>query len=320
VSALPEAMRKDFLAQLPVKEGDTISAVTGAELFAKVGGQDPRVGITAHQGVGEVEVKYFLRTNDLNAAPMPLAPMELLQIARIEAPGFDESARQRFLQTLGISIGQTMTFEEFDRKLKLARELEKGVSVAITPMANGQNSKLQQIALRIIPPPQSGRATINRIDASVLPEPLRQQVLDRFGFRVGDMVSNEQIAQKMPALHDIDRHVESVMIYTNAGSPAVEIRFYLKAESTGVSSVRATVKPIYTVPPVYPPLALQARIQGTVRFTMTVGPDGTPQRMQLVSGHPLLIPAATDAAKQYRFPPSSEEVQTAVDVTFTLNH
>ena len=320
VSALPEAMRKDFLAQLPVKEGDTINAITGLELFAKVGGQDPRIGMSAHQGVGEVEVKYFLRTSDPSAGPTSLGPLELFQIARIEAPGFDELSRQRFLETLGISLGQTMTFEEFERKLKLGRELEKGVSVITTGMANPQNNQLRQIALRIIPPPQTAPATINRIDASALPDPLRQQVLDNFGFREGDIVSNDQIAQRMPALRDIDRHVESVMTYTNAGSPAVEIRFYLKPDSTGVSSaVRATIKPIYTVPPVYPPLALKARIQGTVRFTMIVGPDGTPQRIQLVSGHPLLVPAATEAAKQYRFPPSSEEVQTAVDVTFTLN-
>ena len=44
--------------------------------------------------------------------------------------------------------------------------------------------------------------------------------------------------------------------------------------------------------PVYPPLAKQARIQGTVRFTAVIGKDGTIQNLQLVSGHPLLVPAA----------------------------
>jgi protein TonB len=42
----------------------------------------------------------------------------------------------------------------------------------------------------------------------------------------------------------------------------------------------------------YPPLAKQARIQGTVRFTAIIGKDGTIQNLQLVSGHPLLVEAA----------------------------
>ena len=43
--------------------------------------------------------------------------------------------------------------------------------------------------------------------------------------------------------------------------------------------------------PVYPPLAKQARIQGTVRFTAIIGRDGTIQNLQVVSGHPLLVPS-----------------------------
>src|SRR5258706_2282485 len=50
--------------------------------------------------------------------------------------------------------------------------------------------------------------------------------------------------------------------------------------------------------PVYPPLAKQARIQGTVRFTAIIGKDGTIQNLQLISGHPLLVPSATEAVKQ----------------------
>src|SRR5437660_5669895 len=44
---------------------------------------------------------------------------------------------------------------------------------------------------------------------------------------------------------------------------------------------------IRKITPVYPPLAKQARILGTVRFTAVTGEDGTLQNLQLVSGHPL---------------------------------
>jgi len=74
---------------------------------------------------------------------------------------------------------------------------------------------------------------------------------------------------------------------------------------------------------VYPPLARQARIQGTVRFSAIIGKDGTIQNLQLVSGHPLLVQSATDAVKQWVYQPTQlngepVEVITQIDVNFTL--
>ena len=76
--------------------------------------------------------------------------------------------------------------------------------------------------------------------------------------------------------------------------------------------------------PVYPPLARQARIQGTVRFNAIIGRDGTIQNLQLVSGHPLLVPSAQDAVKQWVYQPTllngePVEVITIIDVNFTLS-
>jgi periplasmic protein TonB len=76
--------------------------------------------------------------------------------------------------------------------------------------------------------------------------------------------------------------------------------------------------------PVYPPLAKQARIQGTVRFNAIIGKDGTIQNLQLVSGHPLLVQSATDAVKQWVYQPTllngePVEVVTQIDVNFTLS-
>jgi len=78
------------------------------------------------------------------------------------------------------------------------------------------------------------------------------------------------------------------------------------------------------VTPVYPPLAKQARVQGTVRFTAIIGRDGAIQNLQLVNGHPLLVPAATEAVKQWVYRPTMlngepVEVITQIDVNFTLS-
>lgn len=76
--------------------------------------------------------------------------------------------------------------------------------------------------------------------------------------------------------------------------------------------------------PMYPPLAKQARISGTVKFTAVIGKDGSIQNLQLVSGHPLLVQAAQDAVKQWVYQPTTlngeaVEVITQIDVNFTLS-
>jgi TonB family protein len=81
---------------------------------------------------------------------------------------------------------------------------------------------------------------------------------------------------------------------------------------------------IHKIDPVYPPLAYQARIQGTVRFTAIIGRDGRIENLQLVSGHPLLVQAAREAVSQWEYRPtllngSPVEVVTQVDVNFTLS-
>jgi TonB family protein len=59
-------------------------------------------------------------------------------------------------------------------------------------------------------------------------------------------------------------------------------------------------------PPRYPPLALQARIQGAVELQLTVDPaTGTIAAITTHSGHPLLVPSAAAAAAQWRFQPNS---------------
>jgi periplasmic protein TonB len=81
---------------------------------------------------------------------------------------------------------------------------------------------------------------------------------------------------------------------------------------------------IRKVNPTYPPLARQARIQGTVILRAVISKDGSIENLQLVSGHPMLAPAAIEAVKQWRYRPyllngEPVEVDTEVQVNFTLS-
>jgi protein TonB len=76
--------------------------------------------------------------------------------------------------------------------------------------------------------------------------------------------------------------------------------------------------------PSYPPLAKQARIQGVVRLNAVIGKDGTIQDLKAASGHPLLVPAALEAVRQWLYKPTllngePVEVVTVIDVNFTLS-
>ncbi len=80
---------------------------------------------------------------------------------------------------------------------------------------------------------------------------------------------------------------------------------------------------INKVQPVYPQIAKNARIQGQVILQAVISKTGVVENLRAVSGHPMLIPAAVEAVKQWRYKPyflngEPVEVETTIQVNFTL--
>jgi protein TonB len=80
---------------------------------------------------------------------------------------------------------------------------------------------------------------------------------------------------------------------------------------------------IRKIQPNYPPLARQARIQGSVLLQAEISKDGSIQNLRLISGHPMLAPSAIEAVKQWKYKPyilngEPVEVETQITVNFTL--
>jgi protein TonB len=78
------------------------------------------------------------------------------------------------------------------------------------------------------------------------------------------------------------------------------------------------------VEPVYPPLARQTRISGTVELTGVIATDGRIRELRVVSGHPFLAAAALEAVRQWVYEPTmlnSEPVEVIAPITvnFRLN-
>jgi protein TonB len=81
---------------------------------------------------------------------------------------------------------------------------------------------------------------------------------------------------------------------------------------------------IYRAQPIYPPMALQARIQGPVELRAIISKTGTIEHLAVESGPPMLVKAAVDAVRQWRYRPyllngEPIEVETEITVNFVLS-
>jgi TonB family protein len=193
---------------------------------------------------------------------------------------------------------------------------------------------------------------VKSINTAGLSDDLAEKVTASLPVHVGDAFANDDLTRVKAAVKEVDEHLD---VLTRIAGPDVTLMFILRPsgsaprpgvlienESTLPAPAPAQLPPpasgmmrirvggnvqasnlIKKVTPAYPPLAKQARISGTVQFTALIGADGSIQSLQLVSGHPLLVPSAQEAVKQWMYKPtllngSPVEVITQIDVNYTL--
>jgi len=113
--------------------------------------------------------------------------------------------------------------------------------------------------------------------------------------------------------------IGSVLSSTPTVAPKIATPQRVRVSSGVVSGLL-----VRRVQPTYPPLARQARIQGVVVLQAQISKDGNIENLQLISGHPMLAPAAIEAVKQWKYRPyllngEPVEVETQVQVNFTLS-
>ncbi|MHB8216100.1 MAG: energy transducer TonB [Candidatus Sulfotelmatobacter sp.] len=80
---------------------------------------------------------------------------------------------------------------------------------------------------------------------------------------------------------------------------------------------------IYKVQPAYPALARAARIQGAVVLQAVISKQGAIENLKVLTGQPMLVPAAIEAVRQWRYRPyilndQPVEVETQITVNFSL--
>jgi protein TonB len=115
----------------------------------------------------------------------------------------------------------------------------------------------------------------------------------------------------IPQAPPVVRHVEPVV------RPVVQPQ----TERVRISQGLQEAKLIHRVVPVYPRLAVIARVSGDVHLAAIIGADGRVRELRIVSGHPLLAQAALDAVRQWAYQPtmlSGAPVEVATDITVTF--
>lgn len=73
------------------------------------------------------------------------------------------------------------------------------------------------------------------------------------------------------------------------------------------------------ITPNYPDLARRMSVAGVVKVQVVVAPNGSVKSTKVIGGHPLLVNAAVDAVKKWRFETASEETTGIVEFKFDPN-
>lgn len=75
-------------------------------------------------------------------------------------------------------------------------------------------------------------------------------------------------------------------------------------------------KVVARITPVYPDLARKLQLSGTVKMGVTVAPNGTVKKAEVLGGSPLLVQAAQAAVQKWKWEPVSDESRELIEITF----
>jgi len=93
----------------------------------------------------------------------------------------------------------------------------------------------------------------------------------------------------------------------------VVLFFGLCAQARAGDGTRAV---IHRSAPIYPELAKQMHLGGSVILVVSVDSEGSVTEVKVQSGHPLLLQSAISAVRMWKFAPAQQPSQTTISVNF----
>jgi TonB family protein len=186
-------------------------------------------------------------------------------------------------------------------------------------------------------PAQLVGLTVRGISVTGISDSARSELLSRLPVHEGDVMTASALQELGSVVTSFDSHLRvtyrSPITAQGAGlqsgrDMAIEIAPGATESAAPGFKLRVggnvqAVKLIQQPKPTYPLEAKQARIEGVVKLDAWIGKDGTIKNLTVASGHPLLVPAALEAVRQWVYQPTllngeAVDVDTEIDVNFTL--
>jgi protein TonB len=213
--------------------------------------------------------------------------LEGKRLSHIITAGMTDSARSDLLSRIPVHEGDILNADLLERVRRIVREFDEHMNVATGVNANGEIS----LMLSVAGAPSGG--VLGGIVGSV-PGGVPGGVM---GGIIGGVPGG--VTGGVPAAADGTKRI-------NIGGNAQQAKLVMQPR------------------PVYPPLAKQARISGVVHLAAVIGKEGNVIDLRVISGHPLLVPSAIDAVRNWVYQPTllngePVEVSTQIDVNYTLS-
>jgi TonB family protein len=114
--------------------------------------------------------------------------------------------------------------------------------------------------------------------------------------------------ERMPPINLRSISYFLLLLLTSMGAaPALAVN--AQGSTPGRKIIRQTM-------PVYPALARQVSLAGTVKVVAVVTPEGKVRAVEPMGGSPILIDAAKDAVSQWKFAPAAAESRETIELHF----
>jgi protein TonB len=134
---------------------------------------------------------------------------------------------------------------------------------------------------------------------------------------IGNQAKTTEVQRIPPAAQDpISQGSVTVSFSTY---PSLRIPPELRSQAVGAKLQIGQV--VYRIDPTYPEDAERQGVEGTVNLHAIIGTDGSVKGLERISGPPLLVPAAANAVRQWRYQPTllgDQPIETAQDVTIVF--
>ncbi len=293
-------------AEMPELEAPAFASLGGISTEPASGGNKKTILIAAVVLIAVAAIGYFGWTKMQSAAGPSVSPTASPRIAPVQPQATAPPPSQTPAQNVASTTPPTQP--------ESALPIEQGPDITLSttetrpPAAKKSTSIVAPNTIIRTQPdaPQSAPLVVkNEATAPAVPSPAEQEPVQppALGSLGASNPNNQAI---------------SGIISTPAASLPHQAAQQLKV-SQGVSQGLL----IKSVPPVYPALARQMRVQGSVELLANIGKDGSITKVTAISGDGVLARAAIDAVKQWKYKPyylddQPVEIQTQITVNFKL--